>query len=68
MGYRIGIDVGGTFTDFIRVAPDGEVFLLKVPTSLPDQSVGVMQGIEALASEAGHEIAAFLGQTDLVVH
>ncbi len=68
MGYRIGIDVGGTFTDFIRIAPDGDVFLLKVPTSMPDQSEGVMRGIEALASEASCETAVFLGQTDLVVH
>ena len=33
------------------MAPDGDVFLLKVPTSLPDQSEGVMRGIEALAAE-----------------
>ena len=30
--YRIGTDVGGTFTDFILVRPDGEIVLSKVPT------------------------------------
>ena len=31
MGYRVGIDVGGTFTDFLTVAPDG--------TFAPDQEL-----------------------------
>jgi N-methylhydantoinase A len=68
VGYRIGIDVGGTFTDFIRVAPDGGLSLSKVSTTLPDQSEGVMRGIEELASAEGLETRAFLEQTDLVVH
>jgi N-methylhydantoinase A len=68
VGYRIGIDVGGTFTDFIRVAPSGALALTKVPTTLPDQSEGVMRGIEALAREEGLSLRAFLQATDLVVH
>ena len=40
MGYRIGVDVGGTFTDVICVTPDGEVLLDKTPTTLDDQSTG----------------------------
>ncbi len=42
MSYRIGIDVGGTFTDTILVRADGEIVLTKIPTSLPDPSLGVM--------------------------
>ena len=48
MGFRIGIDVGGTFTDFVLVRPDGALVLSKVPTTLTDQSIGVMQGLAAL--------------------
>ena len=48
-GYRVGIDVGGTFTDLICVTPDGEVLLDKTPTTPDDQSVGVMAGIALLA-------------------
>ena len=40
MGYRVGVDVGGTFTDLICVTPDGEVVLDKTPTTLDDQSTG----------------------------
>ncbi len=68
MGYRIGIDVGGTFTDFILVRPAGDIALRKTPTTLEDQSEGVMAGIAELASDEGMEPAALLAATDLVVH
>jgi N-methylhydantoinase A len=42
VSYRIGIDVGGTFTDFVLVHGDGSLRLSKEPTSWPDQSAGVM--------------------------
>ena len=53
MGYRIGIDVGGTFTDFILVRPDGEIAMCKTSTTIEDQSIGVMQGIAKLAEDEG---------------
>jgi N-methylhydantoinase A len=68
MGFRIGIDVGGTFTDFILGLPDGGIELFKVPTTLDDQSRGVMNGIELLAGRHGRDVRSFLAQTDLVVH
>jgi len=68
VGFRIGIDVGGTFTDFIEVSTGGAVDLLKVPTTLDDQSRGVMHGVEVLAGRHGLDMAAYLGETDLVVH
>src|SRR2546427_10962846 len=49
MGYRVGVDVGGTFTDLICVTPDGDVVLDKPPTTPDDQSVGVMNGLQELA-------------------
>ncbi len=68
MGYRIGIDVGGTFTDFVLVRPDGGLALSKVPTTLDDQSRGVMDGIVALAGAEGLDVAGLLAETDLIVH
>ena len=55
MGYRIGVDVGGTFTDFVLAREGGGIRLGKVPSSLGDQSLGVMQGIAALARDEGLE-------------
>jgi N-methylhydantoinase A len=68
MGFRIGVDVGGTFTDLIAVTPGGEVILDKTPTTPEDQSEGVMRGLGLLAADAGLELAAFLGQVDVLVH
>ncbi len=68
MGYRVGIDVGGTFTDLICVTPAGEVVLDKTPTTLDDQSVGVMNGIAALAERFGLGLHDFCAQLDILVH
>src|SRR5438874_13472224 len=67
--YRIGIDVGGTFTDCVAVATDGTVTLEKAPTTPADQSVGVVDGIERLAAAVGLAGAAdLLASTDSIVH
>ena len=49
MGYRVGVDVGGTFTDLICVTPRGDVVIDKAPTTPDDQSVGVMNALAQLA-------------------
>ncbi len=66
--YRLGVDVGGTFTDLICVLPSGEVVLDKTPSTLDDQSSGVMQGIAQLAQRFGCSTEAFCSQLDIVVH
>ncbi|MDZ5810610.1 hydantoinase/oxoprolinase family protein [Halorubrum sp. AD140] len=48
---RIGVDVGGTFTD-VALSLDGELVTAKVP-STDDQSEGVIAGIESACEEAG---------------
>jgi N-methylhydantoinase A len=68
MGYRIGIDVGGTFTDFLLARPEGGILVAKEPTTLPDQSAGVMQGLARAAAELGLGLRELLERTDLVVH
>jgi N-methylhydantoinase A len=68
MGYRVGVDVGGTFTDLICVTPEGEVVLDKTPTTLDDQSTGVMNGLAQLAERFGVDLGAFCRDLDIVVH
>ncbi|EMA09857.1 N-methylhydantoinase A [Haloarcula vallismortis] len=50
-GRRIGVDVGGTFTD-VTLSLDGKLVTAKVP-STEDQSEGVIAGIEKACAEAG---------------
>ncbi len=68
MGYRVGVDVGGTFTDLICVTPGGEVVLDKTPTTLDDQSTGVMNGLQQVASRFNVELTAFCGELEILVH
>jgi N-methylhydantoinase A len=68
VGYRVGVDVGGTFTDLICVAPTGEIVLDKTPTTLHDQSTGVMNGLTQLATRFGRELPAFCGDLEILVH
>ncbi len=53
-GPRLGVDVGGTFTDVV-LATDNGVTTAKVPTTESDQSEGVVAGIETACEEAGVE-------------
>ena len=66
--YRVGVDVGGTFTDLICITPDGEVILDKTPTTPPDQSVGVLTGISQLADAFGIDSRAFCANLEAFVH
>ena len=52
MACRLGIDVGGTFTDFLLFnGSTGEIHLLKTPSTPQDQSVGILTGIQDLVAE-----------------
>lgn len=68
MGYRIGIDVGGTFTDFLLVTPDGEFVLDKNFTTPRDESTGVLTGLGRLADRSGLTLKQLLSKTDLIIH
>jgi N-methylhydantoinase A len=67
VAYRIGIDIGGTFTDFALLEGD-EVVLHKNLSTPQDQSIGCMQGIARLAEIEGLALGEFLGRCDAVVH
>lgn len=51
-GWRVGIDVGGTFTDRAALAEDGRVDARKVLSTPSDQGEGVVQSLEALDGTA----------------
>lgn len=53
MSYRLGVDVGGTFTDLLLVDEDsGKVFTAKVPSTPDDSSIGVLNGIKRVCEVA----------------
>jgi len=65
---RIGVDVGGTFTDLVGVDDAGRVTLAKSTSTPADPSIGVMDGLTLLATELGTDLGGLLADTGLVVH
>ncbi|MEO0997645.1 MAG: hydantoinase/oxoprolinase family protein, partial [Pseudomonadota bacterium] len=54
MSYRLGVDVGGTFTDLLLVDEvSGETYTAKVPSTPEDSSIGVLNGVNRICESAG---------------
>ena len=54
MTYRLGVDVGGTFTDILLIDEDtGQTYRAKTSSTPEDQSIGVLRGIERACTAAG---------------
>ena len=54
MSYRLGVDVGGTFTDFLLLNEDtGETNTAKVPSTPEDSSIGVLNGVAKICDSSG---------------
>ncbi|MBI4321857.1 MAG: hydantoinase/oxoprolinase family protein [Chloroflexi bacterium] len=68
MRYRIGIDVGGTFTDFAMADESGRVQVFKTPTTVVDPSVGLVDGLRALAEQEGLAFDDFIRSVRVIVH
>ena len=72
--YKIGIDVGGTFTDFVvaevggQPGREGRTRFFKTQSTPDDPSIGVMNGLQEAASAYGLSVDRLLGDTDLVIH
>jgi N-methylhydantoinase A len=49
---RVGVDVGGTFTDLVALTPDGAIEVRKVATTPQDPALGMFRALDALASPA----------------
>ena len=50
---RVGVDVGGTFTDLVLALPDGSLRVSKVSSTPDDPGVAVVEGLAALLRAAG---------------
>jgi N-methylhydantoinase A len=54
MGYRLGVDVGGTFTDLLLFNTEtGSFWRHKTPSTPHDSSEGILNGVNAICDKAG---------------
>ena len=51
--YRVGVDIGGTFTDIVFLADDGTVLARKVASTPDDYSRSVLEGVRGGVDELG---------------
>jgi N-methylhydantoinase A len=58
VAYRLGVDVGGTFTDLFLVDDDHRQWRVKTPSTPSDPSEGVLAGVRRICGEAGIEPSA----------
>jgi N-methylhydantoinase A len=66
--YRIGIDVGGTFTDLVVVDQDGLATETKTPSTPADPGRAIRNGLDELAAKLGVAVDTFLKDTHLLIH
>ncbi len=68
MTLSIGIDVGGTFTDFLVTRDGEEPRIFKVLSTPADPSIGLMSGLEDIAKSWDQSLAELAGEVDTIVH
>lgn len=67
MGYQIGIDVGGTFTDLAAIGERDGVVPAKVLSTPHDEAQGIFDGIGRLAETFGTSARTLLNDTDVIL-
>jgi N-methylhydantoinase A len=68
MSLRLGIDIGGTFTDFVLLSTEGELTTAKVPSNHDDLISVIGAGLQYLARERGEDVPTLLTSIELISH
>jgi len=68
MRYRIGVDIGGTFTDCVVADDGGGRTVSKAPTTRGSLDDGVLDALGLNAEQRGLSLGELLESTDLLVH
>ncbi|MHC4932851.1 MAG: hydantoinase/oxoprolinase N-terminal domain-containing protein, partial [Planctomycetota bacterium] len=66
--FKIGVDVGGTFTDIFLWSSEGSVSTFKVLSTPQDPSIGVLNGLATIAESKGVGLEDFAGRIRTIVH
>ena len=68
MKLKIGIDVGGTFTDFLVLRPGHDPSIHKVLSTPADPSIGLIDGLTEIADSHGVSLIQLARSTETIVH
>ncbi|RLG35138.1 hydantoinase/oxoprolinase family protein [Methanosarcinales archaeon] len=68
MKFKIGVDVGGTFTDFLLMDEEGNSEIYKVLSTPEDPSIAVVNGFVEMAKARDMGFSSFLEKVKIIVH
>ncbi|HEV7547774.1 MAG TPA: hydantoinase/oxoprolinase N-terminal domain-containing protein, partial [Reyranella sp.] len=51
--YRVGVDIGGTFTDIVLLGADGTIHTKKISSSVGNYAQAIVEGLSELFQETG---------------
>jgi len=68
MGHRVGIDIGGTFTDLVLLRDDGRFHVYKEDSTPDEPLLAINRGLAGIAEETGTSVTALLRETEFLVH
>lgn len=66
--WRVGVDVGGTFTDLVIADSQGRTEVFKVPSVSDDPGAGVIQALETACSSLKKPVNKFLAECQFFLH
>ena len=66
--WRVGVDVGGTFTDLVVRHPDGSIHVFKVLSVPDDPGEGVLAALDRAAESLDRSVHDFLAECAIFVH
>ena len=66
--YRLGIDAGGTFTDFVLADKTGQVRLVKALSTPQDPTLAIKNGLQLLSEELGVSAETVVSNCDLCIN
>jgi N-methylhydantoinase A len=68
MGHRVGIDIGGTFTDLVLLKDDGEFYVYKEDSTPDEPLLAITRGLSGISEESGISVSDLLQETEFLVH
>ena len=68
MKFRMGVDIGGTFTDGVVIDEAGTIQAFKELSTPKDPSIGLYSVIRKAAAQFGHSLEGFLAELDFFAH
>ncbi|MFD1133945.1 hydantoinase/oxoprolinase N-terminal domain-containing protein [Psychrobacter sanguinis] len=66
--FRIGVDAGGTFTDFVLAERSGDIHLFKAPSTPQDGTLAIANGLQQIADKFDRPIEEIIAACDLCIN